>query len=173
MRYVEVRRHAMRGRQGQDLSQDGVNLARHVGAHIGPFNLIITSTYPRAIQTAIAMGFAVHEKFEELNTVGETIMWDASFKTLARMIEQSEALMRLGQVQRKLWSSAARAIPDGGSTLVITHSGVIEIGAVSCIPWEDHEAWGEACDYCEGVRLTYDEDEFVAVEILRLKQDRS
>ena len=59
MKYLELRRHSKRVIPGDHLSQAGVNLARRVGEAMGPFGLVITSTLPRAFQTAIAMGFAV------------------------------------------------------------------------------------------------------------------
>jgi hypothetical protein len=52
--------------------------------------------------------------------------------------------------------------------LVITHGGIVEIGAVGCLPDADHSAWGPYCDYCEGVRLSLDGERFVEAEILRV-----
>ncbi len=60
MRWLEVRRHSVtkkgpaRGR-GSHLSTQGVELARRVGAELGPIAYVLTSTSPRAIATAIAM----------------------------------------------------------------------------------------------------------------------
>ncbi len=59
MKFIEDRRHTMRTKPGQDLSQAGVALARRTGEKLGPFEHVATSTVPRAFQTAIAMGFAV------------------------------------------------------------------------------------------------------------------
>ena len=56
MRYLEHRRHSMRVQPGQHLNQAGVALARRVGETMGPFALVVTSTLPRAYETAIAMG---------------------------------------------------------------------------------------------------------------------
>ncbi|MBZ0278386.1 MAG: hypothetical protein K8I60_19725, partial [Anaerolineae bacterium] len=71
MRYLEMRRHTIRIKPGQHLSQAGVTLARRVGETIGPFDRVITSTIPRAYETAIAMGFAVDEQLDELGTMDE------------------------------------------------------------------------------------------------------
>jgi hypothetical protein len=66
MRWLEVRRHAptkkgsARGR-GSHLSAHGIELARAVGAEVGPFALVVTSASPRAIETAVAMGWAVDD----------------------------------------------------------------------------------------------------------------
>ena len=42
MRILEVRRHTMRRKPGQHLSQDGIELARMVGDQSGPFDLVVT-----------------------------------------------------------------------------------------------------------------------------------
>ena len=69
MRTLYVRRHTMRRKPGQHVSQDGIDLARLVGAESGPFNLVVTSPVPRAVETAIAMGFEVDETDESLGRI--------------------------------------------------------------------------------------------------------
>jgi hypothetical protein len=69
MRWLEVRPHSLtkknsaRGR-GSHLSAEGVVLARLVGESLGPFASVVTSASPRAIETAVAMGFAVDDTVE-------------------------------------------------------------------------------------------------------------
>ena len=46
---------------GSSLGQAGVELARWVGAGLGPFDYVVASDVPRTGETAIAMGFAVNE----------------------------------------------------------------------------------------------------------------
>src|SRR5262245_40559339 len=64
VRWLEVRRHsytkkgAARGR-GSHLSAEGVAFARAIGATLGPFSYVVTNELPRAVETAVAMGFAV------------------------------------------------------------------------------------------------------------------
>jgi len=172
MRYLEVRRHTMRDKPGQHLSQAGVSLARQVGDGMGPFNRVITSTVPRAFETAIAMGFAVNEQYEQLNMMGDDvdaeINWSAGFPEFARVTRQNGATARFAKVQSELWRSIAEALPDGGSALIITHGGIVEAGAVACLPDADHDIWGKNCDYCEGVRLDFNGGEFTSIEILRV-----
>jgi len=172
MRYLEVRRHTMRVKPGQHLSQAGVTLARRVGETIGPFDRVITSTAPRAFETAIAMGFAVDEQIEELGAVGKAadveIGWPATFAEIARAIKQGPAAAKFARRQARLLRSIARVLPEGGSALIISHGGIVEAGAVACLPDADHAAWGPHCDYCEGVRLYFDGKQFVGGEILRV-----
>jgi hypothetical protein len=69
MRWLEVRRHSHTKKdaaqsRGSHLSAEGVSLARLVGESLGPFALVVTSESPRAIETAVAMGFAVDDTVE-------------------------------------------------------------------------------------------------------------
>ena len=67
MRTLEVRRHTIRNLSSPHISQDGVDLARRVGQGLGKFDRVVTSTLPRAFETAIAMGYAVDEQIEQLS----------------------------------------------------------------------------------------------------------
>jgi broad specificity phosphatase PhoE len=174
MRYVELRRHTMRVLQGQHLSQAGVDLARQIGSTIGPFHRIITSTIPRAYETAIAMGFAVDEQLEALSMVGmkveDEVAWDAGFMGWAAAFRrggQAEVYIRQ---QAALITEIVRSLPEGGSALVISHGGIVEAQTVGCLPSTDFTTWGIACNYCEGARLMFDYERFMAGEVLRVKQ---
>lgn len=174
LRLLEVRRHAMRTPPGQHLTQTGVELARRVGAESGPFERVVTSRLPRAYETALAMGFAVDEQLEALSTLGEgveeQVAWDAGFAAFASAVRQAGAAGRYARSQAELWRSIAAALPEGGQGLIITHGGVIEAGAVACLPEADHAAWGGACCYCEGLRLSFNGSQFFQAQILRVKQ---
>ena len=64
MRWLEVRRHSVTKRSrgtGSHVSQEGVALARLVGSTLEPFASVVTSAAPRAIETALAMGYGVDE----------------------------------------------------------------------------------------------------------------
>ena len=173
MRYLEVRRHTMRTQPGQHLSQAGVDLARRVGKTTGPFDRVLTSPAPRAFETAIAMGFAVDEQIPEAlsmmpDEVGSEIDWQAGFGEFGRVVRQGGATARFAAEQAALWRRIAQALPEGGRALLITHGGIVEAGAVGCLPDAGHDAWGASCSYCEGVRLTFDGEAFTSAEILRV-----
>jgi broad specificity phosphatase PhoE len=175
MRYFEVRRHAMRVKPGDHLSQVGVTLARKVGDTMGSFALVVTSDVPRAFETAIAMGYAVDEQLhglaEEMGAaVEQEVAWDASFAAFARAVALGRAAADYAQRQADLWRSIISKIPDGASALAISHGGIVEAGAIGCLPDYDHASWGGACGYCEGVRLEFDGEKFVSAEILSVKQ---
>jgi hypothetical protein len=66
MRWLEVRRHSITKKSGargprSQLFQEGVDLARLVGRSLGSFAFVVTSASPRAIETALAMGYAVDD----------------------------------------------------------------------------------------------------------------
>jgi broad specificity phosphatase PhoE len=139
MRYVELRRHTMRVKPGQHLSQAGVELARRIGNTIGPFNRVITSTIPRAYETAIAMGFAVDEQNEILSLLVDGVEeevggWDAGFEAYAQAARRGGVVTDYARQQADYLYAVARALPDEGAALVISHGGVVESQVVGCLP---------------------------------------
>ncbi len=171
VRTLEVRRHTMRTKPGQHLSQAGVDRARRVGGTVGDFDRVVTSTVPRAYETAIAMGFAVDEQLAALNTLGagveQEIDWRRGCAAFAGVARHGGATAAFASRQAALWRQIVLSVPDGGRVLVITHGGIIEAGTVGCLPTADYTAWGPSCDYCEGVELRFDCDRWVGARLLR------
>lgn len=173
MQYLEVRRHSMRVKPGQHLSQEGVDLARRIGGDIGPFEFVITSTLHRAYETAIAMGFAVNDQLEELAQLGHGVEadvggWDAGFAAYGQAYHRNGVTTDYADQQMALWEMIAGSITEGGSAMLISHGGIIEAGTIGCLPHGDHIAWGSAISYCEGVRLHFNGNHFVQADILRI-----
>lgn len=150
-------------------------MARRVGNSMGHFERVVTSTLPRAFDTAIAMGFAVDYELDELmpanGLVTTEVDLDDSFADVARAIKQGRHAAHYASDMAKLWRELITLAGDGGSVLVIAHGGVIEMGVVACLPNADPTTWGRAASYCEGARLRFDNDAFVDVDILRVNQD--
>ena len=171
MRYLEVRRHTMRIKPSKHVCKAGVILARHLGDSMGPFDRVVTSDAPRAYETAIAFGFAVDDLILGLgefdDSVNEEVGRDAAFGAIARTVRKGGAAARFARRQARLWHSIAHRLPDNGRVLAVSHSGIIELGTIGCLPDADHASWGAALDYCEGVRLSFDGQDFVGVEVLR------
>src|SRR5919199_1578230 len=117
MRYVEHRRHTMRVQPGQHLSQAGVSLARRVGDAMGPFARIVTSTVPRAFETAIAMGFAVDEQRDELAMMGADVdaevHWQEGFAAFQRAYRLGRATARFCGAQERLLREIVGRVPEG------------------------------------------------------------
>jgi broad specificity phosphatase PhoE len=172
MKTIEVRRHSIRERMSQDLSEQGLALARLVAEGVGPFQRVVTSCLPRAFQTAVAMGFNVDEQVELLNTYGDAVEaevpWPASFNEYTAPILRGWAATHYAERLVTFYHQLAESLPEGGAALVITHGGVVEIGAVACFPRADHAAWGAYIECCEGVRMFWESGKFVNVEVIRI-----
>lgn len=173
MRTLEIRRHSMRLKPGQHLSQAGVDLARLVGMRAGPFDRVITSPVPRAFETALAMGFAVDEQMEEFGLmpkeVGAEVPWPADFAVWADAAWKGGATTRYVQALAAIYHSIAGRLPDGGAALIIHHGGIVEASAVACLPDADFTTWGPFSRPCEGVRLEYEGGRFTNGRPLRVQ----
>jgi broad specificity phosphatase PhoE len=183
MRTIEIRRHAYtkKGegrRKGSHLSPEGVALARKIGGEIGPFDLVLTSPVPRALETAIAMGFAVDDQLEALGDLSPAVLeeighherwaWQEPFVTFAHFVRQGGPTARMGERQRDAWVQALESVSSSGRVLIISHGRIIESGLVTCIPDGDFAAWGPSFHHCEGVRMTFAEGLFQGVQLLRV-----
>ncbi|HET6821838.1 MAG TPA: histidine phosphatase family protein [Anaerolineales bacterium] len=172
MKTIEIRRHSIRSKPGDHLSQEGVTLARQVGETIGPFEYVITSTLPRAFETAIAMGFAVDKQLDLMNTYGpeaeSEISWPQSFAVYARAVRRGKGAAWYGNKLADYYANLASALSENGAVLVINHGGVVELGVVAAFPEADYESWGDFADYCEGARLFWQDGKFVNAEVLRV-----
>jgi broad specificity phosphatase PhoE len=172
MKAIEIRRHSIRSKPGEHLNQPGVTLARLVGENLGPFDRVITSTAPRAIETAIAMGFAPDELNDLMRTTGEAVEreapWPLACAGYAEVVRQGGAAARYANQLRDVYVRLADYLLDGRAALVVNHGGVAELGAVACLPEADHFTWGSHFEPCEGIRLFWDNGRFVDSEILRV-----
>jgi broad specificity phosphatase PhoE len=170
---IEIRRHSMRSIPGAHLSQEGVALARRIGQDLGPFARVVTSTLPRAFETAIAMGFAVDEQLELMSTYGDyveqEVPWPQPFAVYAKAVKRDKAAARYAQQLAKYYAELVNYITDGHAALVINHGGVVELGVTASFPGADYEAWGDSVSYCEGARLSWQDGKCVHAELLRVK----
>ena len=183
MRLIEIRRHSYtkkgdgRGK-GSHLSPEGVALARRIGGEIGACDLVLTSPVPRALETAIAMGFAVNDHLEALGDLSPAVSaeighherwaWEEPFVTFAHFVRQGGPTTRMGERQREAWVRALESVPTGARVIIISHGRIIEAGLVTCIPDGDFAAWGPSFRHCEGARITFDQGRFIGVQLLRV-----
>lgn len=174
MKILEIRRHSIRNPDGDHLNQKGVHLARKVGQGIGPFHYVATSTLNRALETALAMGFAVNEQNQLLNTYGGAVEreapWPMPFHHFSEIVKQEGAAAEYASQLADYYRSLVARIPEGGSALVINHGGVVELGVTAALPDVDFSAWGDSVDYCEGARLFWDDGRFARGEALRVQK---
>jgi broad specificity phosphatase PhoE len=172
MKTIEIRRHSMRLKPGDHLSQEGVTLARLVGENLGPFDRVVTSTLPRAFETAIAMGFAADEQNKLMSSYSRDVdreaPWPQSFAAYAEILKRGGAAARYANKLAKYYSELANYLADSRAALVVNHGGILELGVVACLPNEDYGSWGDAADYCEGARLFWENEKWFKAEILRV-----
>jgi Histidine phosphatase superfamily (branch 1) len=173
MKSIEIRRHSIRSIPGSHLNQTGVSLARRVGEGLGSFDRVVTSTLPRAFETAIAMGFAVDEQIELMSTygndVGDQVPWPQSFVVYAKAVKEGAAKRYASQLA-EYYAQLVDDLAEGRSALVINHGGIVEMGVTASYPDADYESWGEAVYYCEGARLYWEDGKFVNAELLRVQR---
>src|SRR6266540_5433639 len=172
MKTIEIRRHSIRNKPGQHLSQQGVTLARLVGQNLGPFDRVVTSTLPRAFETAIAMGFAVDEENELMSTYGDAVEmevpWPLSLMQYADIVRKAGAAACYANQLAESYYQLADYLANGRAALVVNHGGVAELGAIACLPDADHASWGPHFDCCEGIRLFWEDGKFINAEVLRV-----
>ena len=171
MKTIEIRRHSIRS--GQNLSQNGVSLARMIGDEIGPFDRVITSPIPRAVHTAIAMGFAVNETADilaslEIGSFAIECPYGASFTEFSQIGKRNQAIALLLIKLSDFYNQLVKSLPEGGSALVVNHSGMVEYSTVACLPNSDLDHLGDGIRYCEGVRITWENGMFTHAEIIRV-----
>ena len=174
MKTIEIRRHSIRSKPGDHLNQAGVSLARRVGESLGPFELVVTSTLPRAFETAIAMGFAVDEQVELMSTYGSDVErevpWPQSFAAYAEAFQSGGQAEQYANRLAGFYADLAVDLADGRSALVINHGGILELGVTASFPVADYSSWGDAVDYCEGARLYWEDGKCVNAELLRVER---
>lgn len=185
MRTLEIRRHSLTKRgpgrgSGSHLSQEGVALARHIGADIGPFDRVYASPIPRTAETAIAMGFAVDDLLDALGPSDPDLYaeighhdrwsWDSPFATFAHLVQQNGPTTRLAHLTADALQTILTSLPDGGRALAISHGRVIESALVALFPTADFASWGPPFHHLEGARITVAGNSDAQTEILRVGQ---
>jgi broad specificity phosphatase PhoE len=178
MKKIEYRRHTKRKRPHPNINQKGVKLARKVGKKMGKFDLVVTSSLPRAYETAIAMGYAVDRQYEILGDMPEEAFYEidyefGSFMDFAKAVWSGNKLSQATDEQVELFKEIAQELPDEGKALVIGHGGIAETTIIRCLPADtDYKKWGGKLGLCEGVRLYYENGNFVKGKLLRVKKEK-
>jgi len=164
----------MRSIHGVHLTQEGVALARRVGQDMGPFDRVVTSTLPRAFETAIAMGFAVDEQVELMSSYSDAVEreapWPQSFAAYANALQRGKAAAKYAEALARFYTDLVNSVAEERSALAVNHGGVVEMGVVACFRDAEYASWGEAVSYCEGARLFWEDGKFVNAELLRVNK---
>lgn len=191
MKTLEVRRHSCtkkgdaRGK-GSHLSADGVALAREVSIALPPCDFVVTSTIPRTIETAIAMGYAVDELVKvptklagrAMDIVGhlERWSWEYPWLRFRELMVEHDDVGTYGEWLSESWISTLDHVPEDGRALVISHGRDIELGVLACLPEvsdQELKTWGEPVHQCEGVTLVFEQQRFRLVSVNRTRRCHS
>ncbi|MBL1420024.1 MAG: phosphoglycerate mutase family protein [Alphaproteobacteria bacterium] len=174
MKTLEVRRHTMRAKPNLHISPEGIALTKTVAISQSKFDYVVTSDLERAIQTAEAMGQKVNHTEHDLGFLPKTIYnhvgWPVALEHVAQSMSDP-ATNAYAQNQLAMWQNIITQTPQNGHALIITHGLIIELAMVACMPNAMHKDWGQAIGYCEGIRLTFDDNKFTKSEILRVPKE--
>jgi phosphohistidine phosphatase SixA len=124
-------------------------MARAMGDKISPIGYVITSDTPRAIETAVAMGFAVNETWTEL---GDIVI-----------LQQPQIMQKL---RIRIFERLAN-IPEDTILLIISHAGIVEEISNMLFPELKEKMDTFTISYCEGFRISFEDETPQGVEILR------
>ena len=174
MKTIEHRRHSIREKPSKHISQEGVNLARKVGEQMGDFDKVFSSIAPRAIETAVAMGYAVEDTLEMVSQTPERleneVEWGTNFKGYLEAYHRSEVVAEYARELAEFHRKLVEKLPEDSSILIISHGGLLELAIIGCFPEEDYVTWGEPLDCCEGVKMVLENGEFHKIELLRIRE---
>lgn len=175
MPIIDHFRHSIRMPPGEHLTREGVLLARRVGETLGEYDFVATSELPRAIETAIAMGYGVDRYYTML---GSLMLADdeldlnvmLEWRHVAEAAKRGQLTAHAAACHADLLRSVAASLPAAGRALLVSHGGVIELGVVGLLPDIDYAPWGTACERCEGVRMTFEGTKCVDAHVMRLEE---
>src|SRR5258708_3886535 len=124
----------MRQKPGSDLSQAGIKLARYAGKTPDSYERVVTSTLPRAMQTAVAMGFAVTETVGKLGPIDESIVrklgWPSDLGTINSTLAKYPDYAALAESQASLGEEIAARVSNGKAGLCITPGAIPQLTVV-------------------------------------------
>jgi len=173
VRVLEHLRHSRRDPAGIHLNAAGLELARRVAPTLGPYDRVVTSPKPRAVETAEALGLTVDARLPELammpDDVGLSVdeLLPRSFADYVSFVHRSESMAEYANDQARLMRDELERLPEGGRLLLISHGGIIEFGAAAARP-QDARSFGVPVGYLEGVRLSLENGRWVRGEVLRV-----
>ncbi len=160
MRELVHLRHGHRDPPSEHLSARGVAEARELGRRLGRFDRALASPRSRAQETAVELGRPPDRLLETLREVPDDVNDELdsarphSFADFGAIVARRPTVRRFAVGQSVRWRTELHRVPDGGRLLVVSHAGVIELGAVAAVPAAS--GWGPPLGYLEGVRLEFD-----------------
>lgn len=169
MSFLEIRRHSIQG-FGGSLSQEGVELARKAGEQTGPFSLVLTSPIPRAQETALAMGFAVHSTEEWLGFLPDDLQWSldyrSGFSAFYNAFQENSSFQKQAQIYKDRIQASIQSLDSSQNALIVSHGGTVEMLAIACANNTDFQSWNFGVSQMQGVRIEWNEHGFQSAVFL-------
>jgi broad specificity phosphatase PhoE len=157
MKTAVVLRHAERQDKldnASHLSEAGIAQARAAGSAFERFHMVVTSPLPRAVETAVAMGFPVHTTHPGIQEIGVRVMahvrWSDGYAAWATAYREVPLVAAYIDYVMSLLGDWLDDVPDGGSLLVVAHGGIVESFAAGLCPAGDWSPPDGGAGYAEG-----------------------
>ncbi len=180
VRHAYTKKGEARGK-GSHLSSEGVELAKRVGESLGRFDLVYARSIPRAVETAIAMGFAVDDTIDFACSYvpgefehHEQWEWPHPYIEFKKRVTSSTSrLATTAAMDCNRWVQIAQSLPAGGRGLIVSSGGSIEPVLVYCCLDSDMGSWGKPLSHCDAVTMVFDGTGLSSPQIIRAIPDES
>ena len=154
-------RHSHREGKNPHISKKGLTLANEIGKKLPSFDVVLSSSSVRAIETTIAMGFAVSDtiNFDDAIPKVKSQPQDKNQKGYDTFIEYSEKIQSDSRFKDysmnliQLLNNKLKLFENAENVLIVSHGGIIEISTIAFLPDIDYISWGKCVDHCNGVKL--------------------
>jgi broad specificity phosphatase PhoE len=172
MRTLVALRHAEREPGGAHLTDRGVRSAAETGRLLARFDRVLASPKPRAAETAEAMGYRIDAELAELEGLPEPIErrvgreLPRSFADYVALVGSVGEARAYAERLATLWRDEMERLADGARLLVVSHGGVIELGAVGALGGRTRR-WGPLLGLLEGVEVARDASGWIGGKVLR------
>ncbi len=173
----EIRRHAERSDrsdEGSGLSADGRAMAEALSRSAPRYELVVATPVARARQTARLIAGRLDEIVPALLPDLGSVMARGEYVALGEMphwvaFVRGDAVARqVADEQLDVWASLIAKVSADGTVLAASHGGAIELPAAQLAARLGAVFAGPSFGYCEGVRVTYEGDGPVGLEVIRV-----
>ncbi|MFN2520937.1 MAG: histidine phosphatase family protein [Candidatus Limnocylindria bacterium] len=174
---LDVRRHAKRSDPSDEdsgLSAEGHAMAEMLGRSAPPYALVVATPLLRARQTAELIAGRLDQTLPELAPSLAPVLSYSQYLGLAELadwlafVRRDPRARQFGDDQLRIWADLVARVDDDQSVLIASHGGTIELPAAGLAARLGSMLSGPAFGYCEGVRVTYEGDGPVGLEVIRV-----
>ncbi len=176
-RTLDVRRHARRSDRADEdsgLAADGRAMAETLSRAAPRYALVVATPVRRAQETARLIAGRLDLVLPELLADLDPVLSYAGYMRLKQLpdwiafVREDDRGRGLGDEQLRVWAGLVTRVPNDQSVLAASHGGAIEIPAARLATRLGAVFGGPSFGYCEGVRVTFERGEPVALEVLRV-----